>query len=207
MSDNEYPAEQERGTRAVLNSQFADLEHFGVTEYVGGMKFKDVHLDPSRMTYMMWYHLDMQIQIAEMKTNIILGTAVLLVASVALQDFSITQALEDGTTQERVQLVSTALFLVTLALCFFFALRASMPSVKAPTYDNKNLFFFGYANHISEKDYMKEYLNLTSQAMKEQVAMQLHARSSIVARKFRNLGLSMRFLILVIVFWLITVLL
>ncbi len=204
MNEQGQADERDRGTRAVLNSQYDDLEQFSVTEYVGGVKFKDAHLDASRMTYMMWYHLDMQIQIAEMKTNIILGTAILLVASVALQDFSFFDSLSTTNTSERIRLGATILFLISLGLTFFFALRASMPRIAAPVY-NKSLFFFGYAEQMTEKDYLKEYMNLSSQNMKEQIAVQLHARSGIVARKFRNLGWSMRFLVLMIVFWLVMV--
>jgi hypothetical protein len=159
------------------------------------MTAAEAPLDYSRLLAMLHTSMEMQISLADGKSSIIVAANSILIASLALSASAFSTTLFDPAAPmtQRLALVTTAAMGVFLVLSIVYALRSSKPNLRRTRLAH-NLFFFGDIAGMDEDVYVQSFLDMDMQAVKQQVARQIHARSLILMTKYLSIRWSLRFL-------------
>jgi hypothetical protein len=170
-----------------------------------GMTAAEAPLDYSRLLAMLHTSMEMQISLADGKSSIIVAANSILIASLALSASAFSTTLFDPAAPmtQRVALVTTAAMGVFLVLSIVYALRSSKPNLRR-TRLTRNLFFFGDVAGMDEDAYVQSFLDMDMQAVKQQVARQIHARSLILMAKYLSIRWSLRFLFVALGLFVVT---
>ena len=163
---------------------------------------RDYVIDFTRLLYMQNLEIDQMILNADQKAQVILGINAILIATLtnsSIEAFreQLTNVMGVGDVVHLVLQIST---LVMLLLSIFYALWTVMPRYR-PATRNGNPYFFGHIIQMSEADYVERYLDMSLDEVKESIMSQIHAKSFVIATKFRKVRLSMVFLALGIITW------
>jgi hypothetical protein len=158
-------------------------------------------LDIAGIFSMLYTHLDRQVALADSKAQLVLTANAVLLATITLDQGSIARIFSPSRSPlERIALLLTVLVLITLFGSVWFALKTSRPKVVAPK-QSTNLFFWGHACVVDDDAYVRQFMDLSINEVKENVIAQLYARSHVVSRKFKNVRYSLDFLFVALVLW------
>lgn len=164
--------------------------------------FEEMHLDVTRLFYMLNLNLDTNIGLANTKAQLILGANVLLVGAISLDSGFIRNAVSASSTGETSILKALIIvaLLISMLTSIFFALWTARARMVSPT-DQYNLFFFGHIGMMHEKEYISRFMDMNLMDIKETILSQIHAKARILRLKFRYTNYSMGFLFLALVLW------
>lgn len=164
-------------------------------------KVADIGLDFSRLFYMLYNHLDVQVQIADNKTNLILAANTILLTAFALNPGTLEGALGAiDSLEDALVLASIIVMLVSVITSVIFALVAARPRTIRPHRPN-NLFFFGDIVQHQQQDFVAAFMEQSIEDVRRNIIEQIYARSQVVTRKYNLINRSVLFLMLAILFW------
>lgn len=177
---------------------------------IGGKNFvtqgtvRDVGIDFTRLFYMLYQQMDSQIILADSKAQLIITANAILIASISIDQGALRGIIAAGTTlPDRVGMFLSVAMILSIILSVFFALSTTRPNT-APPAQMLNLFFWGHIAQMPEEDYRERFMNMSITEVKLYVITQIHARSRVVARKFRFVQRSLDFLFVSLLLYVLT---
>lgn len=189
---------------------FEGIEGIDSGLIIGGKNFissgtvRDVGIDFTRLFYMLYQQMDSQIMLADSKAQLIITANAIIIASFTLDQGAIRRILAAGTSlTDRIGLGLSVAMIVCIILSVFYALATTRPNL-APPAQVLNLFFWGHIAQVPEAEYREKFMNMSIDEVKLSVITQIHARSRVVARKFRRVQRSLDFLFISLVLYLLT---
>jgi hypothetical protein len=189
---------------------FEGIEGIDSGLIIGGKNFissgtvRDVGIDFTRLFYMLYQQMDSQIMLADSKAQLIITANAIIIASFTLDQGAIRRILAAGTSlPDRIGLGLSVAMIVCIMLSVFYALATTRPNL-APPSQVLNLFFWGHIAQVPEAEYREKFMNMSIDEVKLSVITQIHARSRVVARKFRRVQRSLDFLFISLVLYLLT---
>ena len=193
-----------------MSMDFEGIEGATPGVIIGGQNFvssgtvRDVGIDFTRLFYMLYQQMDSQIILADSKAQLIITANAIIIASITLDQGALRRIVDAGTAlPDRIGLALSVLMIGSIILSVFFALATTRPNL-APPAQVVNLFFWGHAAQMPEPDYREQFMNMTIEEVKQSVLTQIHARSGVVARKFRFVQRSLDFLFVSLILYLLT---
>jgi hypothetical protein len=166
--------------------------------------------DMARLTHMLYVDIETQIQRADIKAQIILSANAILMAFVANFGLGVTfETIRAIRPIELGVIAADALMMMAILISVYFALSTAYPRVGtrhrqrgsvAPV-DDSALFYSGYIVQIARNEYVTRFMDLSLQDVKRAIAEQIHAKSTIVERKFKQVQISMISIFVAIVMW------
>lgn len=167
-----------------------------------GTTVEQAGLDLSRMIYMMFNHLDMQVSIADNKASIVVAINTVMLTGVGLSQPTIQEILQADPVEVSGAVALVLLFgmLMSSLASILYAIDAARPKLIPPDVDG-NLFFFGAAAQMDGDAYERAFLDENVQTIKRNIFRQIHARSKVVATKFAYVRRSMNLLFLAVMLW------
>lgn len=189
---------------------FEGIEGIDSGLIIGGKNFissgtvRDVGIDFTRLFYMLYQQMDSQIMLADSKAQLIITANAIIIASFTLDQGAIRRILAVGTSlTDRIGLGLSVAMIVCIMLSVFYALATTRPNLSPPA-QVLNLFFWGHIAQVPEAEYREKFMNMSIDEVKLSVITQIHARSRVVARKFRRVQRSLDFLFISLVLYLLT---
>ena len=176
----------------------------GGKNFVSSGTVRDVGIDFTRLFYMLYQQMDSQIVLADSKAQLIITANAIIIASITLDQGAIRRIIDAGTSlPDRLGLVLSVAMIVCIMLSVFYALATTRPNT-APPAQILNLFFWGHISQIPEAEYRERFMDMSINEVKLSVVTQIHARSKVVARKFRTVQRSLDFLFVSLLLYLLT---
>ena len=176
----------------------------GGKNFVSSGAVRDVGIDFTRLFYMLYQQMDSQIILADSKAQLIITANAIIIASITLDQGAIRRILATGTSlPDRLGLGLPVAMIVCIMLSVFYALATTRPNLAPPT-QMLNLFFWGHIAQTPEAEYRDKFMNMSIDEVKLSVITQIHARSRVVARKFRHVQRSLDFLFISLMLYLLT---
>lgn len=176
----------------------------GGKNFVSQGNVRDVGIDFTRLFYMLYQQMDSQIVLADSKAQLIITANAIIIASITMDQGAIRRIVAAGTAlPDRVGLVLSVVMILSIILSVFYALATTRPNIAPPT-QILNLFFWGHIAQMPEADYREHFMNMSINEVKLAVITQIHARSRVVARKFRFVQRSLDFLFMSLLLYLLT---
>lgn len=167
-----------------------------------GITVDHAGLDLSRMIYMLFNHLDTQVTIADNKASIVVAVNAILLTALGLSQPTIRQLMAEDPLQLQsgVALLLLLIMLITSLASILNAIEAARPKL-IPPHTDTNLFFFGDVSAMDGDTFTQAFMRQEVNTIKIQILHQIHARSSVVARKFLRVRRSMNLLFLATMLW------
>jgi len=169
-----------------------------------GSVLLETPLDVSRMIYMLYQDVELQINRADLKSQITMSTASILAALAV----NLGLGFAGGTSQwngiEWTALVLYGLCAVFLCSAIGFAVAAAYPrSVgKGKTLAaNPNLYFSADLIRLEPDDYVQRFCAQTNEDLKERVLRQIHVKSRVLEAKLSFVRRGLRSLVIGILCW------
>lgn len=203
VAESGFPDEtlESRLARALQEHAQPETAALGLNHASNERTVRDVNLDFTRLFYMAFISLDTQIGIADTKAQLIMAANTILVASIAFSPGTFSTVLlgDGGTLLQRISAGLSLAMLMALVTSIFFALGSSRPNLRGSR--RRNLFFFGHVAEMDEDEYLAAFMGMTMDQVKAAVIGQIHAKSGIVANKYRQIRLSLVFLFAGLILW------
>lgn len=176
----------------------------GGKNFVSSGTVRSVGIDFTRLFYMLYQQMDSQIMLADSKAQLIITANAIIIASFTMDQGAIRRIVAVGTAfPDRLGLVLSVVMILSIILSVFYALATTRPNI-APPAQLLNLFFWGHIHQIPEAEYRERFMNMSIDEVKLSVITQIHARSRVVARKFRFVQRSLDFLFVSLLIYLLT---
>lgn len=167
---------------------------------------READIDFTRLFYMAFITLDTQIIIADTKAQLIMGANAVMIASLGFNQAETFGVLGNpaATTAQQSGLLLLLGMAVLMVMSVYYALNSSRPNLRNPQPGamGRNLFFFGHVAQMSGDDYEQQFMGLTMEEVKRSVIRQIHAKSTIVTRKYAMINRSLMLLFLALILWL-----
>lgn len=164
---------------------------------------QETPLDFTRLFATLYNSLDTQVGLADSKAQLIMGVNAILLAAVST-NLEAMRRIVGGiySGYDVAAVVVTMLMLLAVFTSVLTALASTRPNLAPPT-DAHNLFFFDHIARMDEAEYTARFLALTMDDIRRDVAHQIHARSRVIARKYRGLRVSLSFLFVALMLFVI----
>lgn len=159
--------------------------------------------DFTRMLYMLYVDQETQISRADTKAQIILSFSAVLIAAVANLGFDQVSS-SSNQVEYIIGLGVNLLVLAALGTAMTFAIRVAFPRLRRYTTEHEGIpdvFFSGYISELDPMVYVATITNMTLAEFKEAAIIAIHAKASVLARKYASIQRSMRFAIVAVVIW------
>lgn len=161
-------------------------------------RFADQRVDMSRMLYMLYQDVELQITRADLKAQIILSTTAVFTAVFA--GIGLPSEFNEFDLQSQIAFItSNGIMFFALLASAWFAITASYPRLIAstpPEEQQKNLYFFGHIRLFQPSDYVDQFMNAAPPDIKSAALRTIHAKSTVLEQKYRMVQRSMVALIL-----------
>lgn len=209
MSERDPSAEHPPGYQSAADTYTNLISSSG--EDASGRKYaypedqvSGVWLDFSRMFFMLYSNLDVQIQIADNKAHLVMAANTILLTGLALNSSSAETIFNDLSNPLAILALLSTLAMVGMIFgSLYYALMVARPRL-IPASEQDNLFFFGDISNLQREEFVQRFMGQNMTEIKAAVLQQVHARSKVVMRKYADSRRSINFLVAAIVFWVLT---
>jgi len=165
--------------------------------------------DVSKLGALLYNHMQDQINLADTKAHLVLAAnAVLAAAMTGLSRGMFSKLFgPEFSILVRISSFFAILMVIAVVVSFYYILMVTRPILKVTDKDMKNLFYFGGIKNFERRDFVVTFLALPPEKMKDEMLLQVYAKSHIANAKFQRIQKSMIFLIVAMILWACTYLL
>jgi hypothetical protein len=162
----------------------------------------DAPVDMSRMLYMLYQDIELQINRADLKSQITLSTATVLAALAVNFGPGVTARLGGLSVLEIFAVIFYSLCALSLFSAIGFAVAATYPrSFRHRSPAETSLYFSADLIRLSPEEYVTRFCSQTNQDLKERILKQVHIKAKVLEAKLLFVRRGLRTLVAAIFWW------